>query len=68
MVGVLIFIDQDMAKAGAKARFGFRELLQDLHSLHNQIIKIHGIGLLQALLVHGVDIGNNGLELISSVA
>jgi hypothetical protein len=40
VVGVLVFIHQDVAKAGTKARLGFRELLQDLHGLHNQIIEI----------------------------
>ena len=68
MVGVLILIDQDVAKAGTKARFGFRKLLQDLHSLHNQIVKVHGICLLQALFIHRINIGDDGLKLIGGMA
>ena len=68
MVGVLIFIDQDVAKARTKARIGFRELLQNLHGLHDQIIKVHGIGLLQPLFIEGINIGDDGLKLIGGVA
>ena len=68
MVGVLILINQDVAKARTKARLGFRKLLQNLNSLHNQIIKVHGIGLLQSLFIEGVNIGDDGLKLIGGMA
>ena len=68
MVGVLIFIDQNVAETRTKTRFSFWEFLQDLHGLHDEIIKIHSVCLLEALFVQGVDVGDNGFKLIGGVA
>ncbi len=45
VVGVLVFINQNMAKSRSKSGFGIWKTLYYFYGFHNQIIKIHGIGL-----------------------
>jgi len=58
LVGVLELVDQDIVKALTVFFQDLRMVLEQPHGLHQQVAEIKRVGLLQALLVEGVDTGH----------
>ncbi len=59
VVGVLIFVHQNVAEAGAVALSYIRVGGEHLHRAHNKIIEIQRIGALEAILVGGIGLGQH---------
>ena len=60
VVGILIFVHHEIAEFVLVKLQHLRALLEQLHSFENQIVKIHGVGVPQALLIEGIGLGNLG--------
>ena len=64
MIGILIFIDQDVAKTRAIPGAGLREALQNIDRFADEIVKVHGVSRSQALLIGGKYFGNDLFKVI----
>ena len=51
MVGVLVLVDQHVAEPAAVGLAHVRELLEQVHGEHEQVVEVEGVGLAQAALV-----------------
>ncbi len=56
-VGVLVFVDQDVAEAVVVDRQNIGMLLPQGHAVHHQVAEIDGVHLGEALLVLAIDVG-----------
>ena len=65
MVCILILIDQDVAKTRTEPRFCLGKTLNYFYGFHDQIIKVHGIGLAKTFLIKRINISSYLLKLIA---
>ena len=61
-VGVLVLVDQDMAEGAAVAVAHLLVQLEEVHGAEEQVVEVHRVGRVEALLVQVVDVGRGLLE------
>lgn len=64
-VRILILVDVDVFEFGLVEVQYFRHVLEQLNRQHDQVVEVQRIVALQAALILLVDIGDNGLKIIS---
>ena len=65
MIGVLVFVDQDMPEAAAIVLRDLRVALQHRDRLADQIIEVERICRAQAALILAVDLGHDARQVIA---
>jgi hypothetical protein len=58
VVGVLVLVDEDVPERLLPAGERLRKALEDFDGEHQQVVEVHRVAVVQALLVEGVDLGN----------
>src|SRR5215211_3932424 len=58
MVGVLVLVHMDVLEAGLVAFADLGEELEEGYGLHDQVVEVHGVVLVEALLAEVVDLGD----------
>jgi hypothetical protein len=58
VVGVLVFVNMDVLKARLVSLANVGEDLEQRDGLHDEIVEVHGVVLVEALLVEVVDLGH----------
>ena len=61
-VGVLVLVDQHVPEAPAVALAHLGKRLEQVHAAEQQVVEVHRVGAVQALLVEPVDVGGGLLE------
>ena len=61
-VGVLVLVDKNVAERAAVAVAHLWEELEQVHAAEQQVVEVHGVGRVGALLVALVDVGGRLLE------
>ncbi len=61
-VGVLVLVDQHVPEAPPVAVAHLLEELEQVHAAEQQVVEVHRVGAVQALLVEPVDVGGGLLE------
>ena len=60
MVGILVLVNEDVAKLFLVIGPDLLILLQQMDRVEDDVVKIHRIGLPQAAIIAGVDLGDAG--------
>ena len=62
VVRVLVLVDHDVAPPVLPGRPRLLVVLEQEHGAHDQVVEVHRVGVVEALLVEGVDVGRRLLE------
>ena len=62
MVGVLVFVDQDVAEAVGVDLADLGEQLEHVHGADEQVVEVHRVHAVELALVAAVDVGHRLFE------